>query len=109
MKNVRFLELHTDLFHAGRNFGKKLNPKLLSGMTLQWDDKEKRKEGNQSNHLCDSTLYAWREAYSYLHQTPATPLSAEACIDHMAKEMEAIIIQQLQEKQQQLQEWADWL
>lgn len=41
MTDVRFLELHSDLFHAGKNFGKKLNPKSISGMTLQYDPEEK--------------------------------------------------------------------
>jgi len=39
--DVRFLECHTDVFHAGKNFGKKLAPNKLSGMKLSWDPKEK--------------------------------------------------------------------
>lgn len=41
MQDVRFLELHTELFHAGKNFGKKLVPKATSGLKLQWDSKER--------------------------------------------------------------------
>lgn len=33
-----FVELHNPLFHAGKNFGVKLNPGKLSGLKLWWDN-----------------------------------------------------------------------
>lgn len=40
-KNVHFMECHTDVFHAGKNFGKKLHPKKTQGLSLQYDSDEK--------------------------------------------------------------------
>jgi hypothetical protein len=76
---------------------------------LQWADKDKRKEGGQANHLSDACLYAWREAYAYLHETPAAKPTPEQAITNMSKQMEADIIRQMEEKRAIEQDWEQWL
>lgn len=39
--NLTFAELHTPLFHGGRNFGLKLDNNKFSGITLIYDRTEK--------------------------------------------------------------------
>ena len=41
LKDVRFLEVHTEVFFAGKNFGKKFVMKNIPGLSLKWNDTEK--------------------------------------------------------------------
>lgn len=53
--------------------------------TLVWDDRGAKRQENSAcpNHLCDSTLYAWRACYNYVSKAPkdTPPPSSEAAID----------------------------
>jgi hypothetical protein len=39
--DIKFAELHNPLFHAGKNFGTKLDPGKLAGLKLVYDRAEK--------------------------------------------------------------------
>jgi hypothetical protein len=76
---------------------------------LQWADKEKRVEGTTPNHLADSTLYAWREAYSFLYNTEVpVPMTKEEALINTAREMEKLVMEQQEEiinAQREEEEW----
>lgn len=59
MRDVRFLELHSDLFHAGKNFGKKLIPGKVSGLKVQYDENEKWFEITYMNRVGYISPTAW--------------------------------------------------
>jgi hypothetical protein len=78
-------------------------------LELQWADKEKRVEGPTANHLADSTLYAWREAYSFLYnQVELIPITKEEALINVAREMEKQVIQQDEERLNAQREEEDW-
>lgn len=81
MKNVRFLELHTELFHAGKNFGKKLIPTSLLGMTLQWDEKEKWFEitwNGRKGYIFMNNCAFWEELDEVIVELPKNEHRTEA-------------------------------
>lgn len=82
-----------------------LNGDLLSGMmkiqagtplahemsSLQWDaDRPEKEDERTPNDLCDSNLYAWREAKHYLgeERAPLPPEGSDAHWNMVAKQME---------------------
>ena len=76
---------------------------------LQWADKEKRVEGPTANHLADSTLYAWREAYSFLYnQVELVPMTKEETLINLAREMEKQVMEQDEERLNAQREEEDW-
>lgn len=41
LTQLRFAELHNPLFHAGKNFGTKLDPGKTGGLKIEWDEERR--------------------------------------------------------------------
>ncbi len=75
LRDVRFLETHTDVFHAGKNFGKKLGAgsgKVVTDLKIQYDSEEKWFEftyGGRTGYIFANNCAFWEP-----DQTAPAPL-----------------------------------
>ena len=60
-QSVLFLHMPDDVFHAGKNFGKKLSPKAVQGLQIFYDKSEHEFEivYNKRSQFVDRTGCRW--------------------------------------------------
>lgn len=83
--------LNADL-ETGRLWIRKNTKTVEEMLALQWDEDHRKEDPRFDNHLCDSTLYGWREAFHWTHRVesvrlkPGEPGFADQEADDMERE-----------------------
>jgi hypothetical protein len=75
-RKLEFIELMNDALRRGEIMASTSSRFAQDCMKLEWDmDKstpdKKRVSSRFHSDICDAVLYAWRESYSYTHDTTA--------------------------------------
>lgn len=113
VRKVEFIELMNDCMRTGTLKAKKDSRFAEDCMKVEWDvdkstpDKKIISKRFHSD-ICEAVLYAWRESYSYTHQTAKKPpkyLSQEWAKEEESKMFDAEMEKLMQEKQDGLSIW----
>ena len=107
-----FIKLMNDDFRKGKI---KIDAKNCPFLADEWatllkseDGEEKIKEDKRfDNHLADAALYAWREAYHFTYKEKNKPPEAGSneWLKKQAEEMEQALINQMNNKGE---DWENW-